>query len=379
MKKILVIIALWSYAAIGWSQQNINGSFVYAGQTRNYTIHIPTNYNSTSSTPLVLNLHGYGSNRSEQALVSEMNTVSDANNFIVVYPDGTFDLTGNRYWNANYNTIQDDIGFLTALVDTMKANYNINANRVYSTGYSNGAIMSHTLACEATNTFAAIASVAGTMAIGQRNSCSPTRPVPVLHIHGTNDAVVPYGGNTLLVGVDTLIDYWVNFNGVAGTPSVTAIPDINVFDLCTADRFEYNGNGTQAPVHLIKITGGRHTWPGSTIQTGGGTSQDFEASAVIWDFFDRNPRVTSVQKQQSKPTFVQLLQNPVTDVLKWNTKALSYQVDIVNGLGQSVYQKSIEQEGEQAINISTLPAGVYFAVFQTAKEQQTIPFICNQK
>lgn len=379
MRAILIIMVLWSYTLTGWSQQNINGSFVHAGQTRNYTIHVPTNYTSTTSTPLVLNLHGYGSNRSEQALVSEMNTISDANNFIVVYPDGTLDLTGNRYWNANYNTFQDDIGFLLALVDTLKANYNINANRVYSTGYSNGAIMSHTLACEATNTFAAIASVAGTMAIGQNNSCSPTRPMPILHIHGTNDGVVPYNGNSLLIAVDTLIDYWVNFNGVVGTPTVNSIPDINSFDLCTADRFEYNGNGTQAPVHLIKVTGGRHTWPGSTIQTGGGTSQDFEASAVIWDFFDSNPSVTSIAEPQKINDFIKLEKNPVAHSLRWTSQASFYTISVVNGLGQIVLQQSIDQKGEQTIHISSLPVGVYFAVFQTAQNQQTIPFICNQK
>ena len=368
-----------SYHLLSWSQRDINASFVYAGQTRNYTIHLPTNYSATTNFPMVFNLHGYGSNRSEQALVSEMNTVANANDFIVVYPDGTLDLTGNRYWNANYNTVQDDIGFLNALVDSMKANYNIDANRVYSTGYSNGAIMSHTLACESTNTFAAIASVAGTMAIGQRSSCSPTRTMPVLHIHGSNDAVVPYGGNGLLIGVDSLIAYWVAFNGVIGTPTATNIPNINAFDLCTAERFEYNGNGSQAPVHLIEVTGGRHTWPGSTIQTGGGTSQDFEASVVIWDFFDSHPRVTSITEVESFTDFVQLLQNPITNQLSWVSTEERYTIQVVNTLGQKVLEQQIDQKGEQTVALTALSKGVYYAVFRTADHIQTIPFICNSK
>lgn len=372
---IRIAIISISILLVNWAtaQQDINASIRHGGLVRDYTIHLPTGYNGNiNSYPLVLNLHGYGSNRHQQALVSEMNDVADTAAFIVVYPDGTFDLTGKRYWNANYNNVLDDIGFLNTLVDSLVVNYAINSNRVYNTGYSNGAIMSHTLACESTNKFAAVASVAGTMAIGQQSSCSPSRAIPVLHMHGTSDVIVQYEGNSLLIAVDSLISHWVNLNGLDSTPTTTTIPNIDTTDNCTAVSYEY-GLSTNTPVQLIKITGGRHTWAGSTIQQGFGTSGDFEASSVIWNFFNRHSLPTAVTKVAFANNLVKQFYSPYAGRLSWQSDLVDYQVQLFNTLGQPLAQIN-GHAGSNDWQLPHLPTGIYIAVFQTANTQQSIKF-----
>ncbi|MDV7396997.1 hypothetical protein RZS08_36700, partial [Arthrospira platensis SPKY1] len=116
--------------------------------------------------------------------------------------------------------------FLLALTDTLHNWYNIDLNRVYATGFSNGGFMSYRLACEASDRIAAIAPVAGTMPIAIANNCQPTRSVPILHIHGTADFIVPYAGNSSFLSVGESIEYWRNSNNCNMEPQLIDLPDI---------------------------------------------------------------------------------------------------------------------------------------------------------
>ena len=113
----------------------------------------------------------------------------------------------------------DDIGFLNSLIDFLGNEYNIDLDRVYSTGFSNGGYMSYTLACELSDKIAAIASVTGSMYINQPILCNPERPIPVMQIHGTMDLTVPYIGSNTSESINDVISFWVNFNECSNDPS----------------------------------------------------------------------------------------------------------------------------------------------------------------
>jgi poly(3-hydroxybutyrate) depolymerase len=167
------------------------------GLTRSYNVHIPTGYDGTVAVPLVLDLHGSGANGVGQELISGFRAVADANGFIVAYPDGEF-----QQWNAGVCCDPaaaagvDDVGFARAVVADIASKTNIDALRVYATGLSNGGGMTHRLACEAADVFAAAAPVAFPLALDPLTACQPVRPISVLHFAGLTDMIIPYDGGT---------------------------------------------------------------------------------------------------------------------------------------------------------------------------------------
>ncbi|MBK9457533.1 MAG: hypothetical protein IPO24_19130 [Bacteroidetes bacterium] len=132
---------------------------------------------------------------------------------------------GIRYWNifGAPGTGVDDVAFLSALIDSLDAEYNIDLNRVYSTGMSNGGFMSHALACELSNRIAAIASVTGSIDKDRMPFCDPQHNTPVMQIHGTADETVPYDGNFEFLPVDSVVSYWVKQNHCDATPEFTEV------------------------------------------------------------------------------------------------------------------------------------------------------------
>jgi len=154
MKKIILFF-LSIQCCFGLSAQNIDASFTHDGILREYIVHLPTDYVQGNQLPVVLNLHGITSNASQQLFYSNFNPVSDTGNFIVVYPEGTEIVGGTgRQWNVNFpfsTNNADDVGFISNLIDTLHADYNINLDKVYVTGMSNGGYMAYKLACELTD------------------------------------------------------------------------------------------------------------------------------------------------------------------------------------------------------------------------------------
>lgn len=150
-------------------------SIVHDGVERTFRVHVPPSYDATAATPVVLMFHGgFGSGRQLETS-SGMSTIADREGFIAVYPDGT---GGVRTWNggACCNPAArdgvDDVGFVDALLDHLESELCVDPARVFSSGMSNGAILSHRLACELSERIAAIAPVAGTIGV----ECAPTRP-----------------------------------------------------------------------------------------------------------------------------------------------------------------------------------------------------------
>jgi len=361
MKKQLFIFLFFT-SFISLSQTTIEDSIFTGGVYRSYRLYIPAIYTGTTARPLIINMHGYTSNAIQQQLYSHFEPIADTANFLMVYPNGTYSGT-SRFWNAGISPLAvNDISFLSNLIDSLKAHYNIDLNRVYSTGMSNGGFMSHTLACELSNRIAAIASVTGSIFITQYGTnCHPSRPVPVMQIHGTADATVPYLGNSTMQPIDSVVNYWVRKNNCNIIPTTIAVPNSSVTDGCTADHFVYSAGTSGSTVELYRVNAGAHTWPGAPFPIGV-TNQDFSASKEIWRFFrpfKLNVLVNTMEVDKQNLNF-SLFPNPANNQLQikfdgYNQQLLS--IEIVDICGKIVLS---ENQHSKNIQIGQLNSGLYF-------------------
>ena len=235
---------------------------------RSYYMSYPNN--AIGSTPLIINMHGFGSNAQEQQFYSEMDQFAHSENIAVVYPEGL-----NNAWNVFTfwdGNSYDDVGFIDAVIDDIAENFNIDLNRIYACGMSNGGYMSYRLACDLSSKIAAFGSVTGNFMINtEENDClDQDREIPIIHFHGTADEVVNYFppsfDESLTVGES--IDFWSDYNNLT-TESVESInTDVEIYTYS-------NESSTTKFVHY-KVYGGNHEWFGSTwaVNWGFNTSEE---------------------------------------------------------------------------------------------------------
>lgn len=365
--KYLFPLAVCLFSFVAQAQQTINSTITHGGITREYRLYIPATYNANNAVPLLFNLHGYTSNNTQQEFYGDFRAIADTANFIICLPNGTFDLSNSRFWNVGFAPSNiDDVGFISTLIDVIGSSYNIDASRVYSTGMSNGGFMSYSLACQLSNRVAAIASVTGTMTLLQQNNCTPGRSVPVMQIHGTDDATVPYTGNANFLHIDTLVKNWVIRNGCSPTATVTAVPNIVPGDGSTADRFDYGDCTNNADVVLYKAYNATHTWPGTTFNLGV-TNMDFSASLEIWKFFLRyqhpNPSVITSVKNYASEKDLQFFPNPVNNIL--HIENANGNIQQLNFFDISGKQLPITYNNTDAtVNLNMLNKGFYVCQIQ---------------
>jgi polyhydroxybutyrate depolymerase len=252
------------------------------GRDRQFILHVPSGYDR-APTALVLNFHGFTSDPTQQEYFSVMSEAADREGFAVAYPQGV----GNSF-NAGAccgtaaDQGLDDVGFAAALIDAVAEEMCLDPARVYSTGLSNGGFMSYRLACELSDRIAAIAPVAGVMGI---EDCTPSRAVPVLHFHGTADALVLYdgGGVTGFPSVEDTVSGWSERDGCSGDRQVS-------FEQGDALCERWDACDQESAVELCVIDGGGHTWPGGRVPAvAGKTSQDLIATDRMWQFFSEHP------------------------------------------------------------------------------------------
>lgn len=307
LKKIFLLNLI---VFLSFSQEAIQGSILYEDLEREYILYIPNSYTGDQPVPLVLNLHGYSSNAGEQMIYSNLIEVSDTANFLLVHPMGTINELNQPFWNSWQLSDVDDIGFLSSLIDYLGDEYNIDLNRVYSTGMSNGGYMSYTLACQLSEKIAAVASVTGSMYLNQPLFCNPEHSIPVMQIHGTSDLTVPYIGSNTSEPIDNVISYWTSFNECSENAIFSLLPDIINTDLCYVEHYVYSGGSNGASVELYKVIYGGHTWPGAYIPLAGiNTNQDFSASEKIWQFFSKYDingliETTSLNDEKKEKTII---------------------------------------------------------------------------
>ena len=250
------------------------------GLNRECLVHLPQDYNSSEALPVVFNLHGYGGYAMDHLAYADMRSLADREGFILIYPQGSC-LDGNPHWNSflsgpDNKSDAEDIDFFSALIDEISSTYNVDLDRVYFCGYSNGGMMSYALACALSERVAAIGSISGTM-LDWPEVCSPTHPMPVIIFHGTNDEVLPYEGNSDWSSVPYSLNYWTQFNELGATPS-----QAQTFSGGTRlVEYETYGPGlNQVSLDLYRVIQGEHNW--FDISTLG-----FDMNEALWDFFNR--------------------------------------------------------------------------------------------
>lgn len=272
------------------------------GVDREYRLYVPPAHDGVTPLPVVLDFHGLTSTAEQQALLSNLEGLAGVEGFIAVHPQGSRDpVTGNTFFEFGYGgTGVDDVGFVADVLDRLEATLCVDTTRIYAMGMSNGGFMSSRLACDLADRIVAIAPVAAT---DHPDDCAPSRPVPVLAFHGTDDTVVPFaGGESILLDlagaaaddpqaaplvallsqhIADEVDEWAAANGCAQTTRSEISDEVDLVA----------HTGCDAPVSIYVVDGGGHTWPGSivgrTIPTLGHTTTDIDATVLAWEFFQQ--------------------------------------------------------------------------------------------
>lgn len=270
------------------------------GHQRTYLIHVPATMSTDRRVPAVLVFHGGGGAPEQMIGSTRFDELGDRYGFVSVYPTGYL-----HSWNDGRGADSkagahgiDDVAFVSALIDRIVAQNNVDPKRVYATGMSNGGMFSQRLGCQLSTKLAGIAPVAGTQPAANVAGCKPRKPMPVLEIHGTADAVVPYEGG--------VVRHTSGRNGGPGTsPVLSAAATQQLWrklNGCAspAVRMQQAGDGPSitrqvstckggAKVELYSISGGGHAWPPEPAHAAGllvGTLEpQFDTSATIWRFF----------------------------------------------------------------------------------------------
>src|SRR5947209_11971209 len=169
---------------------------------RPYDFDQPAGYDASKPYPLIVLVHGFGANGFVQDALFGFNQLADARGVFVAHPDGTLNSGGSRFWNATDACCDeehagvDDVAYLNAVIDDMEFNFNIDKKRVFFVGHSNGAFMSHRMACDSAARVAAIVALAGDV-WQDASKCNPSEPVAIAQVHGDADTLVPYDGQGL--------------------------------------------------------------------------------------------------------------------------------------------------------------------------------------
>ena len=252
-------------------------TLVHDGMNREYIIYVPNSYDGTSAVPLLFNFHGFGGSASQFINDADMRAEAEANSFILVYPQGSC-LNGASHWNpcpidGDNKSTADDVGFVEAMISEISSQYNLDMERIYAAGYSNGGMMAYGLANYKSDLIAAVASVSGTML----NCTGPTsHPMPVIHLHGTSDGVVSYNGSNDWNSVQSTLDYWTSFNNTISTPTI----NVDTTGGITIEHYVYSQGDNSVSVEHYKYIGGDHVWFNELYQ-------GQNASNLVWSFMSK--------------------------------------------------------------------------------------------
>lgn len=301
MNKSLYILALLSLLACrGEDDNSIHSqgmelryydSMMFEGLQRTFYVHLPEDYNSSNSYPLVFAMHGGGLLGYEGIEgQSQLSELSDLESFIVIYPEGV-KTRGFRTWNAGdccpsatiFGT--NDIGFIIALLDKLMLELSVNSKKVYAAGFSNGGQLAYKLANQYPSKFAAVSAVAGVL---QDFPFNPSQKVPIIHFHSYRDATAPYNG-----GFSDAPNIDFDFPSVDSTLLLIAndyncgqIKQTIFSDGMTYDFFRYSDCDNDVVIDLYVSQDGGHTWPGGQAFPNVDVTNHFIASTLMWEFFN---------------------------------------------------------------------------------------------
>ena len=247
--------------------------------SREYFLYVPQSYDCEQA-PLVINFHGFGGNVDDfRQSIGDLESIADTSNFILAYPQGIERSKGAPEWdpgdNDSQSILDNDLVFVDNLILDISEKLNINQSKVYAAGYSNGGMMAYGLACQRSDTIAAIGVMSGVML--EDNNCNEGGITPVIHFHGTEDFVLPYLGGSDFAAVTEVIDFWVDRNGLDSNP-------VEIEDLSEGkvSKTSYGNPDSSTEVTLYEIKSeyekpGGHVW----------FTQDIEEESpnqILWDF-----------------------------------------------------------------------------------------------
>ncbi len=353
--RLLLVFIFLSFFNLTNAQTN--KTMLFEGQLREYKEYVPAIYNANTPVPVVFCLHGLGDNMNNFYNIG-MNYIADTANFIVITPQAMNSMMGNA-WNsgASYYGIVlngniNDVGFIHAILDSLDQEYNIDLSRIYACGFSMGGFMSNRLACESTDKFAAIASVAGT--IGNSLQCNPWGNIPVCHFHGTNDSTVKYINNDYGIDAEDLVNYWVTHNNCDTVAVHTALPDL-VADGKTVEHYYYGNGNNNTSVEFYKINGGEHEWLYYP-------QNDITYTILIWNFLRKHSKTpTSIQKQNYTPKF-EVFPNPASAFFIVESN-ITEQISIYDIQGKLILNHKCTTE-KTTINTQNFAPGIYIVKLQ---------------
>jgi polyhydroxybutyrate depolymerase len=274
----------------------------HAGFERSYFLLEPDK--SLDPVPLVLSLHGGGGNGEQTCTqAGGIQELAEREGFLVACPEGIENnWNDGRADNSNraHEEDIDDVGFLLALIEMLSNTYNVDPDRIFVTGASNGGMMSLRMACEASELIAAAGAVIASLPADLR--CEPEHPIPILLMNGTEDPLVPFEGGQVhffrrefgeVISTPDTVAFWVAANGCSATPRTEQLPDLDPRDGTRIQVDTYSGCEAGVSVVLYTVEGGGHTLPGGTQYVLrfviGRVSQDLHAGEAIWEFFEAAP------------------------------------------------------------------------------------------
>ena len=360
MKQIFVIFTL--ILGMNLNAQQTFESIDISGESRQYYKYLPTGFNSASeSVPLVIVLHGLGGTALQMTSIG-FNQVADTARFIPVYLQGFTNIQGQTAWNNGtlLSSSSNDVLFISRVIDSIKAEHNIDLSRVYLTGISMGSIMTYKAIRHLDDRIAAVSCHIGTMSTEEITGYNPTNPIPVQHVHGTADGTVPYDSGALpsLSLVPETIDKLKQVNGWNGDSTITNIPDI-VADGVTIEKIEYN---CTTPLELWKMNGADHIYLFPTVN-------DTSGVFISWYWFSQfthpNPSIVAVNEIKTDQ-MITFYPNPAQNKLFIKKYHTLRNISLINMDGKQVFNSLITDE---YIDISSISAGIYIIQFTTNEGQ----------
>ncbi|MFT6013429.1 MAG: polyhydroxybutyrate depolymerase [Chitinophagales bacterium] len=360
--------------------QTFTDSFQHDTSIREYTVHVPAAYNAASSVPLLISLHGLGDNMANFSGAG-FHALSESENFIVVTPQAlNFSFLGfaiGASWNSGVgaevsvlseaiypNEYIDDVGFISALIDSLSSQYNIDPDRIYATGFSMGGFMSNRLAVELNDRIAAIASVSGTLGDNVSRNNNPC-PIPAMHIHGTADATIDYhadystaGGLYVIVGdsVSGLMNFWNGVNQTDATPLHN--PNYASVGGMLVEEFIWENGVDNSVVRHLKINGGDHVWFSGLYPS------------EIWDFLsvheNKDICLPNAIKDRNTSENFTVYPNPSNNKIQVIAESEIQELLLYNALGEKVMEST-----QSELDISKLSKGVYYLFIQTTESRLT--------
>ncbi len=339
---ILILLAAAGLTSTAQAQRTTSGTIQMGDLERTYRLYIPASYNTMDPVPVMFNLHGDNSDGILQELFSEMNMVADTAGFIVVYPDAFEGNWSSGFFGASYKWV-DDVGFLSLLLDSLEANYQVDPTRVYATGFGQGAFMSFRLACDLDDRIAGIGAITGNMTVDMESYCTGSRPMPVVHLHGDLDTISAYifAGELPVFSLDSVLNFWEEcyhcykeapVSSLGGADVVPAWPLASLPESDQVDRGQ--------PI----------------------SQEDIHPSQVIWeflkDFTHANPAMKADLALKNAPQ-IKIYPEPFTDFLNLEGIPLGAEVKVFDTEWRVIYEE-VADGREQVWMTTGWESGIYW-------------------